>query len=326
MTIIDPLPTGEQDAGSDRKLDEPVGRLGDRIFGGLSFGAAAAILVTLGAVAIFLFTQGREGVTADATNFDGDQGFVEYVGPFLFGTIYISVIALLLATPVAIAVALFVSHYAPRKIAQTLGYFIDLLAAIPSVVYGLWGISVLAPILARSVFPPLRDNLGFLPFFGSDVVLSPSGRSTLTVGIVLAVMVLPIITAISREVFVQTPRLHEEASLALGATRWEVIRQAVIPYGRSGVISGAMLGLGRALGETMAVAIILSPSFGFFWDTLTNSNSNTIASNIALQFPEAAGLSVNRLVATGLVLFVITFGVNALARRIASAGFSGADG
>ncbi|MFN3255785.1 MAG: phosphate ABC transporter permease subunit PstC [Ilumatobacter sp.] len=310
----------------DDSIHQPIGKAGDRIFFGLSFGAAALILVTLAAVALFLFLQGRQGITADPSNFDGEQGFFEYVGPFLFGTIYVSCIALLLATPVAIAVALYISHYASKRLGRTLGYFIDLLAAIPSVVYGLWGILVLAPILSDSMMPWLRDNLGFLPFFGSDVAVSTSGRSTLTVGVVLAVMILPIITAVSREVFLQTPRLHEEASLALGATRWEMIRQAVIPYGRSGVISGAMLGLGRALGETMAVAIILSPSFGYFWDVLTNSNSNTIAANIALQFPEAAGVSVDRLIATGLVLFVITFFVNALARRIASAGFSGADG
>ncbi|MFK8026223.1 MAG: phosphate ABC transporter permease subunit PstC [Ilumatobacter sp.] len=323
MTLLEtPPPTDTDDAG----IDAPVGKAGDKIFSGLSLGAATLILVTLGAVAAFLFSEGIDGVTADPENFDGDQGFLEYVGPFLFGTIYIAVIALLLATPVAIAVALYISHYAPKRLAQTLGYFIDLLAAIPSVVFGLWGIDILAPILSRSVFPWLRDNMGFLPFFGSDVAVSTSGRSALTAGIVLAVMILPIITAISREVFVQTPRLHEEASLALGATKWEVIRQAVLPYGRSGVISGAMLGLGRALGETMAVAIILSPSFGYFWDTLTNSNSNTIAANIALQFPEAAGLSVNRLIATGLVLFLITFAVNAVARRVANAGFSGADG
>ena len=324
--MLDSSPPGDLDQSDQTAIDEPVGKAGDKIFSGLSLGAAALILVTLGAVAAFLFFEGREGVTAPAENFDGDQGFFEYVGPFLFGTIYIATIALLIATPVAIAVALYISHYAPRRLAQTLGYFIDMLAAIPSVVFGLWGIDILAPILARSVFPWLRDNLGFLPFFGSEVAVSTSGRSTLTAGVVLAVMILPIITAISREVFVQTPRLHEEASLALGATKWEVIRQAVIPYGRSGVISGAMLGLGRALGETMAVAIILSPSFGYFWDTLTNSNSNTIAANIALQFPEAAGLSVNRLIATGLVLFVITFAVNAIARRIANAGFSGANG
>jgi len=326
VTVYDTPPSGNPDSDPDDVITEPVGKWGDRVFFGLSFGAAALIMVTLAAVAIFLFSEGLPGITADPAELDGNLSFLSYVGPFIFGTIYISVIALVLATPVAIAVALYISHYAPRKIAHTLGYFIDLLAAIPSVVYGLWGITVLAPILARSVFPWLRDNLGFIPMFGSDTAVSTSGRATLTVGVVLAVMVLPIITAISREVFLQTPRLHEEASLALGATRWEMIRQAVIPYGRSGIISGAMLGLGRALGETMAVAIILSPSFGYFWDVLTNTNSNSIAANIALQFPEAAGLSVNRLIATGLVLFVITFGVNAVARRVANAGFSGADG
>ena len=249
-----------------------------------------------------------------------------YVGPLVLGTVYIATIALLIATPIAVAVALYISHYAPKRLSQTLGYFIDLLAAIPSVVYGIWGITVLAPILSRTLYPWLDDYAAWLPFFGSDVNVSTSGRSTLTVGIVLAVMVLPIITAISREVFLQTPRLHEEASLALGATRWEMIRQAVLPYGRSGVISGAMLGLGRALGETMAVAIILSPADGYFWNIITNSNSNTIAANIALQFPESSGLEVNRLIATGLVLFIITFGVNALARRLADTGFSGAEG
>jgi phosphate transport system permease protein len=174
------------------------------------------------------------------------------------------------------------------------------------------------------VYPWANDNLGFIPFFSGTA--STSGRTMLTAGMVLAMMILPIITAISREVFLQTPRLHEEASLALGATKWEMIRQAVIPYGRSGVISGAMLGLGRALGETMAVAIILSPSDGYFWSILTNQNSNTIASNIALKFPEAYGLDVNRLIATGLVLFMLSFAVNVLARRVANSGFSGAAG
>ena len=186
------------------------------------------------------------------------------------------------------AVALFVSHYAPKRLAVSFGYFIDLLAAIPSVVFGLWGIAVLAPILSRSVYPWLEDNLGFLPFFAGPA--STSGRTMMTVAVVLAVMILPIITAISREVFLQTPRLHEEASLALGATKWEMIRQAVLPYGRSGVISGAMLGLGRALGETMAVAIILSPANIITVNVISNQNPNTIAANIALKFPESAGL------------------------------------
>ncbi|WP_424344116.1 phosphate ABC transporter permease subunit PstC [Ilumatobacter sp.] len=322
---MDESPPSDTDP-TDSAFDEPVGKAGDKVFFTLSFGAAALILVTLAAVAFFLFAQGLPTFTSASTELDGDASFLSYVGPLVFGTVYISCIALLLATPVAIAVALYISHYAPRRIAQTLGYFIDLLAAIPSVVYGLWGILVLAPIMSESMFPWLRDNVGFIPIFGSDVPIAQSGKTTFTVGVVLAVMVLPIITAISREVFMQTPRLHEEASLALGATRWEVIRQAVIPYGRSGVISGAMLGLGRALGETMAVAIILSPARGYFWDVLTGQNSNTIASNIALQFPESSGLEVNRLIATGLVLFVLTFAVNAIARRVANSGFSGADG
>ena len=204
MTILDNSPPGDTDASS---IDEPVGKAGDKIFFGLSFGAAALILVTLAAVAIFLFLEGLPIFTSDTAELDGDGSFVSYVGPLVFGTIYISVIALVLATPVAIAVALYVSHYAPRKLAQSLGSFIDLLAAIPSVVYGLWGITVLAPVMARSVFPWLRENLGFIPLFGSDVPIAQSGRSTLTVGVVLAVMILPIITAISREVFIQTPRL-----------------------------------------------------------------------------------------------------------------------
>ncbi len=299
-------------------------RLGDKVFLGLSRGAGIMILIILAGVAAFLAIEGRAGIFGDTEEMSGSDSFLEYVGPLVFGTVYAATIALLFAAPLAVAVALYITHYAPRRLATTLGYVVDLLAAIPSVVFGIWGITVLAPLLTGNVYPWLNDNLDFIPFFSG--VLSTSGRSMLTAGLVLAAMILPIITAISREVFMQTPRLHEEASLALGATKWEMIRQAVIPYGRSGIISGAMLGLGRALGETMAVAIILSPSDGYFWSVLTNQNSNTIASNVALKFPEAYGLDVNRLIATGLVLFAITFIVNAFARRIANAGFSGADG
>lgn len=319
MTVVDE-PARPEGAGHAR----PVSRLGDRLFGGTATGAGILILVTLAAVAIFLISEAWPAFTHDLTELSGGDTFLEYVGPLVFGTIVAALLALLIATPLAVAVALFVSHYAPKKLAQTLGYFVDLLAAIPSVVYGIWGIAVLAPILARSVYPWLDGNLGFLPFFAGPA--STSGRTMLTAGVVLAVMILPIITAVSREVFLQTPRLHEEASLALGATRWEMIRQAVLPYGRSGVISGAMLGLGRALGETMAVAIILSPADLYTVNLISNQNPNTIAANIALKFPESSGLEVNRLIATGLVLFAITFLVNALARRIANAGFSGAAG
>ena len=318
MTITDTPPGGDTMAAPT----ETTSKLGDRIFGGISLGAGILILVTLAAVALFLFVEAWPTFGAEPSTFN--ESFTSYVAPLLFGTIWAAFLALLLALPLAVAVALFVSHYAPKRLAVSFGYFIDLLAAIPSVVFGLWGIAVLAPILSRSVYPWLEDNLGFLPFFAGPA--STSGRTMMTVAVVLAVMILPIITAISREVFLQTPRLHEEASLALGATKWEMIRQAVLPYGRSGVISGAMLGLGRALGETMAVAIILSPANIITVNVISNQNPNTIAANIALKFPESAGLNVNRLIATGLVLFFVTFIVNALARRIANAGFSGADG
>ncbi len=317
MTTVH-LPTEEQPVSGE---SESTSRLGDRLFGGIATGAGILILVTLAAVAIFLLAEAAPSfINAD----EFTESFTSYVAPLVFGTIWAAFLALLIAMPFAVAVALFISHYAPRRIARVLGDFIDLLAAIPSVVYGIWGISVLAPILARSVYPWLEDNLGFIPFFKGPA--SSSGRTIMTAAMVLAVMILPIITAISREVFLQTPRLHEEASLALGATRWEMIRQAVLPYGRSGVISGAMLGLGRALGETMAVAIILSPADVITFNVISNQNPNTIAANIALKFPESSGLDVNRLIATGLVLFVITFGVNILARRVANAGFSGREG
>ena len=317
MTTVH-LPTEEQPVSGE---SASTSRLGDRLFGGIATGAGILILVTLAAVAIFLLAEAAPSfINAD----EFTESFTSYVAPLVFGTIWAAFLALLIAMPFAVAVALFISHYAPRRIARVLGDFIDLLAAIPSVVYGIWGISVLAPILARSVYPWLEDNLGFIPFFKGPA--SSSGRTIMTAAMVLAVMILPIITAISREVFLQTPRLHEEASLALGATRWEMIRQAVLPYGRSGVISGAMLGLGRALGETMAVAIILSPADVITFNVISNQNPNTIAANIALKFPESSGLDVNRLIATGLVLFVITFGVNILARRVANAGFSGREG
>jgi phosphate transport system permease protein len=296
-----------------------VSKLGDRIFGGLSTGAGILILVTLAGVAAFLIKEAIPTFTQET-----DKPFTQYVGPLVFGTVWAAFLALVVATPLAVGVALFTSHYAPRKLATSLGWFIDLLAAVPSVVYGLWGSGVFAPVLAKSLYPWLEDNLGWIPLFKGPA--AASGRTMMTVALVLGVMILPITTAIAREVFLQTPRLHEEASLALGATRWEMIRQAVIPYGRSGVISGAMLGLGRALGETMAVAIILSPANIITFNIISTQNPNTIAANIALKFPESAGVNVNRLIATGLVLFVLTFAVNTLARRVARAGFSGAEG
>ena len=300
-------------------------RLGDFVFSKLATFAGASILVTLAAVAFFLFIQALPAFAPDAElGAQAPDGPLAYVAPYVFGTLYGAVIALLIATPLAIGIALYISHYAPRRFAQTLGYIIDLLAAIPSVVYGLWGILVLAPFL-NPTYVWLNENLGWIPLFEGQV--SATGRTMLTVGMVLAIMILPIMAAIIREVFLQTPKLHEEAALALGATRWEMIRMAVIPFGRPGIISAMMLGLGRALGETMAVAMVLSPASIISFALLTSQNSNTIAANIALDFPESGGDYRSLLIGTGLMLFVITMVVNMIARYIISrrAEFSGAN-
>jgi phosphate transport system permease protein len=301
-----------------------VTQLGDRIFAGAAQGAGIFILVVLAGVAVFLIVQALPAIVSPAAALPGGVGLVAYIFPLVFGTLLAAVIALIIATPLAVAVALFITHFAPRRLAQGLGYLIDLLAAVPSIVYGLWGVAVLAPAtLGLSAW--LNTYLGWLPFFAGPV--SATGRTMFVVGITLAVMILPIITAVSREVFLQTPKLHEEAALALGATRWEMIRMAVLPFGRSGIISGAMLGLGRALGETMAVAIILSVSGAVTFNLISSSNPSTIAANIALQFPDSTGVAVNTLIASGLVLFVITLLVNALARYIINRRreFSGAN-
>jgi phosphate transport system permease protein len=309
----------------DRIAIKAKERPGDRIFSTATVVAGSLILAVLAAVALFLFVQSVPAFLAPADAFKGEfTNFWSYVAPLAFGTVWSAFLALLMAVPVAIAVALFISHYAPRKLAQGLGYLVDLLAAVPSVVFGLWGIGVLAP-LVQPFYATLVDWFGWFPLFAGPV--SGTGRTILTVAIVLAVMVLPIITAICREIFLQTPVLYEEASLALGATRWEMISMAVLPFGRAGIISAAMLGLGRALGETMAVAMVLSPNPQVIFQLLTSQNSNTIAANIALNFPEAHGVGVNILLATGLILFIITLIVNMIARVIINRrkAFSGAN-
>jgi phosphate transport system permease protein len=302
----------------------PVRRPGDRIFAASATGSGILILLVLAGVAVFLVAEAIPALTAPAGDIPGGEGLGSYIAPLIFGTLIAAVIALVVATPLAVAIALFITYYAPRRIAQGLGYVVDLLAAIPSVVYGFWGIAALAPALVP-FYAWAEDNLGFIPFFAGPA--SATGRTMLTAGLVLAVMILPIISAISREVFSQAPALHREAALALGATRWEMIRMAVLPYGKSGVIGGAMLGLGRALGETLAVAIVLSGSGGITFNLISSSNPSTIAANIALQFPESTGIAINTLIASGLALFVITLAVNMFARWIVErrADFSGAN-
>ena len=288
-------------------------RKGDLVFSGAARTAALLILLALAGVAIFLTIEGIPALEAPPGALGGADSFAAFVWPLLFGTLLAAAIALVIATPFSLGVALMISHYAPRKLSRPIGYVVDLLAAVPSVVYGLWGIAYLGPKLGP-VYLWLERHLGFIPFFAGPA--STTGRTILTAGIVLAIMALPIITAITREIFAQTPTLQQEAALALGATRWEMIRMAVLPYGRSGIVSAVMLGLGRALGETMAVAMVLSASGVVTFNLISSVNPSTIAANIANNFPEATGLGVNALIASGLVLFVITFGVNFAARAI----------
>jgi phosphate transport system permease protein len=291
-------------------------RPGDTVFSGAALAGGLLILVALAAVAIFLIVQSLPAFTAkpDDINSTGEfPNFWAYVVPLVFGTVWAALLALIFAIPFSIGIALFISHYAPRRIARGLGAIIDLLAAIPSVVYGAWGIYVFAPFV-QPFYAFLADKLGWFPLFSGAP--SATGRTILTVALVLAVMVIPIVTALSREIFLQTPRLNEEAALALGATRWEMIRMAVLPFGRAGIVSASMLGLGRALGETLAVAMVLSPSVIVSFFLLRSENPTTIAANTALQFPDSFGVSVNVLIATGLVLFVITFVVNAASRAV----------
>lgn len=309
-------------------LRDAPGRVGNVVFSGISTASGMIILAVLTAVAAFLLYRSWPALTAGREEFASigfmrGQGLAEYIAPLLFGTLLSSALALLMAVPLSIGIALFISHYAPRRAAQGLGYLIDLLAAIPSVVYGMWGMAWLVPQV-NPVFAWLSERLGFIPLFAG---FQAPARNVMTAGMVLAVMILPIITATIREVFLQTPRLHEEASLALGATRWEMIRQAVFPFGRSGIIAGSMIGLGRALGETMAVLMILSPGFAINFFVLQPGQHQSIAANIAAQFPEAYGLGADVLIATGLALFVVTLAVNFLARWVIArrAEFSGAN-
>jgi len=231
--------------------------------------------------------------------------------PALYGTVVSSAVALVLATPLALGVALFLSEVAPAWMRRPVAFLVDFLAAIPSVVYGLWGIFVLVPLLRQYVMPFLRDtlHLGATPFFSGPAY----GPSMLAAGVILAIMILPYISAVSREVLMAVPRSQREAALALGATRWEMLRGAVLPYARSGIAGGVILGLGRALGETMAVTMVI----GNRQEIATSlfAPGYTMASLIANQFTEATGdLQLSALMAVGFVLFVVTLLVNAIAR------------
>jgi phosphate transport system permease protein len=325
-----PLPsTPPPPAAEEKRAARGATRPGDRIFLGLSRGSGIFLLAIMAAIAVFLSYRAVLAISQDEGNFfttfewnpTGNPP-VFGIAVLAFGTIVSSIIAMAIAVPVAVGIALFITHYAPRRLGGPIAYVIDLLAAVPSIVYGLWGALVLVPQL-DGLYGWLNDYLGWTGIFEWQ---GGAPRSMLTVGILLAIMILPIITNVSREVFRQVPQMHEEAALALGATRWEVIRMAVLPFGRSGVISASMLGLGRALGETMAVAMVLSSSFEINL-SLLDPGGGTFAQNIASKFSEATEMGRDALIASGLVLFVITLLVNGAARLIIARRkeFSGAN-
>ncbi|MZE73607.1 phosphate ABC transporter permease subunit PstC [Streptomyces sp. SID5789] len=313
-----PSPTPPPATPGDKGAARGATRPGDRIFLGLSRGSGILVLVIMAAIAAFLTYRAALAISEDEANFfttfewnpSGDPA--EFgIAVLAFGTVVSSIIAMVIAVPIAVGIALFITHYAPRRLGGPIAYVIDLLAAVPSIVYGLWGALVLVPHL-NGLYGWLDQYLGWTGILEWN---GGAPRSLFTVGILLAIMILPIITNVSREVFRQVPRMHEEAALALGATRWEVIRMSVIPFGRSGVISASMLGLGRALGETMAVAMVLSPTFDIS-PSLLDPGGGTFAQNIASKFNEATVMGQDALIASGLVLFVITLAVNGAARMI----------
>ena len=297
-------------------------RVGDRIFAGLATGAGGLVIALVVLVAAFLLVQAVPAIVHDKSNFllsrhwNVSNGTLDFgVLNLLWTTVLASLIAMLLAVPVAIGIALFITQYAPNRLARPVAYIVDLLAAIPSIVYGIWGIGVLAPHLSgvqRTLY-----HLSAIPIFENQNVAT---GSIFDGSIVLAVMILPIITAISRDVYERTPRANIEAAWALGATRWEMIRLAVLPYGRPGVVSGSMLGLGRALGETIAISLILSaPGNGAPFSFSIFGGGETFASKIANNAPEFADpKATGAYIAAGLVLFILTFIVNAAARAIVS--------
>ena len=322
MTTDGTATAGSVAASSDRTDERSLGErivgsaVGDRVYVAVitSFAICVPVLLALilWEVAVGGWPALREFGFGFLTSSEWDPVRHQFgAAPAIFGTIVTSIVALVIATPLALGIAIFLSEYAPAWLRQPVGFLVDLLAAIPSVVYGLWGIFVLVPVLRSQIVPFLRDtlHLGATPFF-SGVTYGPS---MLAAGLILAIMVLPYISAVSREVLLAVPRSQREAALALGATRWEMIQKAVLPYARSGIIGGIILGLGRALGETMAVTMLIGNTHKISASLL--APGYTMASIIANEFSEASGdMHLSALMAVGFVLMVLTLIVNGLAR------------
>ncbi|HKW49606.1 MAG TPA: phosphate ABC transporter permease subunit PstC [Gemmatimonadaceae bacterium] len=290
--------------------------IGDRVYSWSIVGFASLVpillLVIFIAVGLAAWPALRTFGFSFITSSDWDPVAKHFgAAPAIYGTLVSSIIALIVATPLALGVAIFLTEFAPPWLKQPVAFMVDLLAAVPSVIYGVWGMFVLVPMLRQYVMPFLRDtlHLGVLPLFSGAAY----GPSMLAAGLILAIMCLPYISAVTREVLSAVPRSQKEAALALGATRWEVIRDAIVPYARSGIIGGIMLGLGRALGETMAVTMLIGNRHEIAASLF--APGYTMASLIANEFSEASGdLHLSALMAVGFVLLLVTFLVNAIAR------------
>jgi len=289
---------------------------GDRLFGLATAALAASILVVLVAMAGAIAARSWPSLRAFGLGFLSSSQWDpvrELFGglAFLHGTLVSSLLALLIAVPVALGVAVMLAELAPASVRQSVGFAIELLAAVPSVVYGLWGIFVLAPLLRTHVEPLLADAFGFLPTFRG----TPRGVDMLAGGVILAIMILPTIASVARDVLRAVPKPLREAALALGATRWEVVRIAVLPYARSGLVGAVLLGLGRALGETMAVTMVIGNRAEISASLF--APGATMASVIANEYAEAASdLHLAALSELGLVLFGVTLLLNILARLL----------
>lgn len=292
---------------------------GEFIFRNIVRITALSMVALLGGVVLLLYLDSREAIARFGFSFlissDWDPVFEEFgAAPYIFGTIVTSVLALILSVPFAVGGALFISEYAPRTLGAVLSFIIELLVAIPSVGFGLWGLFVLAPFMRSTVDPFLRNTIGPIPIIG-ELFRGPTiGQDLLTASVILAIMILPTILAISREIIAQVPRLQKEGMLALGATDWEMLRKAVLPYAVGGIVGASMLGLARAIGETMAVTMVIGNSSQKISASLFTPGY-TIASAIANQFNEAdSTMYFSSIVELGLVLLLVSGAFNILAR------------
>jgi phosphate transport system permease protein len=290
--------------------------LGDELFRLVTAMFAAGVVLTLAAMAIQMTRASALSLQRFGLGFLTGQEWNpvrERFGalPFIYGTVVSSLLALLIAVPISLGVAVYITELAPSWIRRPLGFFVELLAAIPSVVYGLWGIFVLAPWLREDIEPGLVHSLGFFPLFRG----TPSGFGMITGGLILSIMILPTIASISRDVMQAVPNTLREGALALGSTRWEMVRMAVLPYARSGIIGAIMLGLGRALGETMAVTMVIGNRAEISASLI--DPSYTMASVIANEYTEASGdVYLAALSEIGLLLFAVTVALNSIARLL----------